>query len=173
MTDRIGWDKYFLNICEVVSTRSIDEDTKVGCVIVDKRNRIVATGYNSFPAGVDDTRWPKNRLEKLHVAKLKDSGEVGIIENLPAVETCYDLGEVTKYDVIAHAEENAIASRECSLQDCTLYCTYLPCHVCTRLIITAGIRKVIYKVKNPRFERSYAIALDLFREAGVKVIEFK
>lgn len=49
---RMGWDEYFLNIAHAVSLRSEDPKTKVGCVIVKDR-RIVSTGYNGAPAGVD------------------------------------------------------------------------------------------------------------------------
>ena len=61
---RPTWDQYFINFCHLTKTRSLDEETKVGCVIVDKHNRIVSTGYNSFPPGMDDDNLPKHRPEK-------------------------------------------------------------------------------------------------------------
>jgi len=58
------WSHYFFDIVEVVKERSKDAETKVGCVIVDKNNRILSTGYNSFPSGCDDSKLPDTRPDK-------------------------------------------------------------------------------------------------------------
>lgn len=58
--NRPDWDNYFLNIAEAVAERSEDPKTKVGCVIVKDR-RIVSTGYNGAPAGVDWDHEDKHR----------------------------------------------------------------------------------------------------------------
>jgi dCMP deaminase len=50
---RPSWDKYFGYLCQVVSWRSDDEETKVGSVIVDSKNRIVSVGYNGTPRGTN------------------------------------------------------------------------------------------------------------------------
>ncbi len=59
---RPSWDEYFMAIAKVVATRSPDEDTKVGCVLVDDRNRIIGTGYNGHPRGIDGK--PTSRPDK-------------------------------------------------------------------------------------------------------------
>jgi dCMP deaminase len=61
---RPGWDEYFLGIAEAVSKRSHDGETHVGVVIVDENKRILATGYNGFPPGCDDTLLPNLRPDK-------------------------------------------------------------------------------------------------------------
>lgn len=61
---RPTWDKYFGYLCQVVSWRSDDEETKVGSVIVDSKNRIVSVGYNGTPRG---TNLPHTRPEKYEV----------------------------------------------------------------------------------------------------------
>lgn len=61
---RPSWNEYFLRIAAVISSRSHDEQTKVGAVIVDAHNRILSTGYNGFPAGSDDDALPKTRPDK-------------------------------------------------------------------------------------------------------------
>lgn len=147
----IPWDHYFLGICDAVSKRSKDENTKLGCVIADQRNRIVSTGYNSFPAGVLDEMWPNDR--NCPIRFTKDGKEY----------------EVTKYEVMAHAELNAIVSAGRPLIGCTLYCTYFPCVECAKAIITAGIKKIVYIKENPRFEKSCIIAKELFKQSGVEV----
>jgi len=62
--NRPNWKQYFINIAEVVATRSHDAQTQVGAVIVDKQNRIVSTGYNGFPPGSNDDNLPTKRPEK-------------------------------------------------------------------------------------------------------------
>lgn len=64
MREVISWDNYFLNMCEVVKSRSKDEETQVGCVITDKSHRVLSTGYNSFPAGCKDSELPATRPDK-------------------------------------------------------------------------------------------------------------
>lgn len=48
------WDKRFISVAQLIATWSKDPSTKVGAVIVDNCNRIVSTGFNGFPRGVDD-----------------------------------------------------------------------------------------------------------------------
>lgn len=61
---RPSWDCYFLDIAEAVSKRSHDGETHVGVVIVDENKRILATGYNGFPPGCDDSVLPNLRPDK-------------------------------------------------------------------------------------------------------------
>src|SRR5215217_4932412 len=49
-----GWDQYYFDICKVVSTRSKDPNTQIGCVIIGPNHEIRSTGYNSFPRGIRD-----------------------------------------------------------------------------------------------------------------------
>lgn len=64
MRQRPNWNEYFINIAKVVATRSLDEETQVGSVITDANNRIISTGYNSFPAGCQDDDLPTTRPGK-------------------------------------------------------------------------------------------------------------
>lgn len=50
------WDFRFMEVADLVATWSKDPSTKVGCVLVDQNRHIIATGYNGFPRGVDDTK---------------------------------------------------------------------------------------------------------------------
>jgi dCMP deaminase len=50
-----NWDERFSDVASLVSTWSKDPSTKVGCVIVDEKRHIIATGYNGFPRGVKDS----------------------------------------------------------------------------------------------------------------------
>ncbi len=62
--ERPGWDEYFLSIAEAVSRRSHDPETQVGVVVVDPNKRVLATGYNGFPPGSDDSKLPNLRPDK-------------------------------------------------------------------------------------------------------------
>ena len=151
---RPSWDEYFLAICHVVATRSHDEDTQIGCVIVSPSRRIVSTGYNGLPAGVDDAYWATNRVQKV---------------TLPGVFSDQLVYEVDKYDTVTHAEANAIVSAAESLRGCSLYCTLYPCNECAKLIITAGIKKVYFE--DIREAKQQAIAKILFQQAGIETVK--
>lgn len=60
-----SWDKYFLEIAKKVSTRSIDESTKHGCILV-KDKRILSTGFNGPISNIDDSKVPQTRPEKYY-----------------------------------------------------------------------------------------------------------
>ena len=58
---RPAWDQYFMGLAHYVSIRSHDEQTKVGCIVVNEKNHVVSMGYNGFPQGVEDTTLPAER----------------------------------------------------------------------------------------------------------------
>ncbi len=139
------WDEYFMDIAHVVARRANCLRRNVAAVIV-KDERIISTGYNGTPRGV------RNCFE---------GGCKRCASNLPSGA---GLGEC----VCSHAEENAIAQAAyhgIELAGATLYTTMSPCLICSRMIINAGIREVV-------FEDEYQFSREtkrLFREAGVKI----
>jgi dCMP deaminase len=64
MSIRPSWIDYFLGLATVVSQRSHDIQTKHGCVIADRNNRILGVGYNGFPRGLLDENLPNTRPDK-------------------------------------------------------------------------------------------------------------
>jgi len=62
--DRPSWTEYFISMAQLASTRSSDAETKHGCVITDRKNRVLGIGYNSFPVGMPDSILPNTRPEK-------------------------------------------------------------------------------------------------------------
>ena len=122
---RPDWDAYFMEIATLVSKRSTCLRRQVGALVVKDRN-ILSTGYNGAPAGITHCEVTGCLREKLNVP----SGE--------RHELCRGL----------HAEQNAIiqaAYHGTSIKDSTLYCTNLPCSICSKMIINAGIKKIVYK----------------------------
>ena len=61
-----SWDSYFISIANIVKTRSPDK-TKVGCVLVSEDNRIISTGYNSVPSGINNIDWTDRNFVNLTV----------------------------------------------------------------------------------------------------------
>lgn len=118
--NNITWDEYFMSIAYLSSMRSKDPHTKVGACIVSDDHKVLSLGYNGMPIGVDDNQIPWAG---------SDSG-------LPQLET--------KYPYVCHAELNAILNSNQNLKGSTLYVTLFPCNECTKALIQAGIKKVIY-----------------------------
>jgi len=117
-------DVYFAEIADLVSSRSTCLRNQVGAVIV-KESQILSTGYNGAP---------KNLPHCSEVGCLRDQMEVKSGERH---ELCRGL----------HAEQNAIiqaAYHGTSVKGAKMYCTTLPCSICTKMIINAGILEVIY-----------------------------
>jgi len=176
---RLPWDLYFLGMCEAASQRSIDAETQVGAVIVDENRRIVRTGYNAFPAGVDDEFWPRDRSTTVKVPAVKVTRQYGsrgdseprTARNLVDVweRTPGLFYEVDKYMAMTHAELNAVVAAGQDLHGCTLYTLLFPCHECAKAIITAGIRRVVFEAT--REDRSWAVAKELFIQAKVTLDE--
>jgi dCMP deaminase len=144
-SERPSWDEYFMDIAGVVATRANCVKRRIGALIVVDR-RIISTGYNGTPRGV------------------RNCNEGGC----PRCAAAADSGTRLDECLCSHAEENAItqaAYHGVSVRDAAIYTTHSPCLICTKMIINAGIREVVYRVDFPQG----AVSAGLFREAGVKI----
>lgn len=118
--DYISWEEYFMSIAKLSARRSKDPNTQVGCCI-EKDKKILSMGYNGFPNGCSDDEFPWN-AENEDPINVKDH-------------------------YVVHAEINAILNYPGSasnLQGSTIWVTLFPCNECTKAIIQAGIKKVVY-----------------------------
>jgi dCMP deaminase len=176
---RPSWDEYFLQMCESAKLRSIDVDTQNGAVIANSQHRIVSTGYNAFPAGVDDQFWPNARNQKqnvphVNVPRYWQGQSVAAPLPAPAAkmssqylqDDCFYT--VDKYMAMTHAEMNAVVAAGQDLHGCCIYTLLFPCHECAKAIITAGIKRVVYQTT--REHVSWAVAKELFVQAGVELV---
>jgi dCMP deaminase len=142
--ERPSWDAYFISIANDVKERSTCLRRHVGAIVV-KDKRILATGYNGAPSG------------------FKHCSEVGCLreeEDVPA-------GERHELCRGIHAEQNAIvqaAAFGVSINDSTLYCTHFPCTLCAKMIINAGIRRLVVATDYPD-----DLSKNLLREARIEV----
>ena len=141
--NRKSWDEYFMEIAEMVKTRSTCIRRQVGAVIV-KDNRIIATGYNGAPSG------------------LKHCTEVGCERqrlNIPS-------GQRHELCRALHAEQNAIiqaAKTGASTEGATVYITIQPCVICAKMLINAGITRVVHGGDYPD-----NMAYKMLAEAGIR-----
>ncbi len=144
---RPAWDDYFMQITELVKTRSTCLRRQVGAVIV-KDKRILATGYNGAPANC------------------KHCTETGCIRqelNIPS-------GQRHELCRASHAEANAIAQAAywgTSIKDGVIYVTHQPCVMCAKLIINAGLERIIFKGDYPD-----ELAMKLLQESGIRVVRY-
>lgn len=76
-----------------------------------------------------------------------------------------------KYQLVIHAERNALDNRNCDVDGWTCYVTLSPCVRCTNDIIQSGIKRVVYKELNIR--ENAELAPLLFEEAGVEFIKYE
>lgn len=121
---RPSWETYFMDITFLVAKRSTCLRRAVGAVII-KDKRILSTGYNGAPTGITHCIEVGCLREKLNVASGANH------------ELCRGI----------HAEQNAIiqaALHGVSIKGSTLFCTNLPCSICAKMIINAGIQKICY-----------------------------
>ncbi len=147
-TQRPSWDEYFMSIARLAATRSTCLRRQVGAVIV-KDKRILTTGYNGAPAGLPHC---------LDIGCLRDKLEI------PSGER-HELCRAT------HAEQNAIvqaAALGVSIKDSVIYSTTHPCILCTKLIINAGIKKIVIEDSYPD-----QMSEQMLKQAGVKIVVHK
>jgi len=145
---RPTWDEYFMEVTRVVARRSTCLRRQVGAIVV-KDKRILSTGYNGAPSGLPHC---------LDVGCLRDQ------QGIPS-------GERQELCLGLHAEQNAIIQAShhgTSMEGSTIYITLAPCVTCAKMIINAGIKKVIYSDTY-----SEQMAMDIFRRAGVEVVQWQ
>ncbi len=144
---RPSWDEYFINIMHAVGARATCDRGRTGCVLV-KDKHIISTGYVGAPAGC---------------ASCDDIGhEMNTVT--------HEDGTVSKHCIrTTHNEQNAIAQAArmgISTDGATLYCGMTPCYTCAKLLINAGVKRIVA-------EKDYhagARSKELFKEAHVEYV---
>ncbi len=134
---RPTWDEYFLQIARTVATRATCPRASVGCVLT-RSHRILTTGYNGAPRGV---------------AHCSEAGCILVHDHCQRA---------------THAEANAIvqgALHGVGLEGATAYCTHQPCVNCSKLLISAGVDRIVYLTPYPD-----PVATALLAEANVEVL---
>ena len=139
----MNWDEYFMQMANLVATKSKDRSTKVGCVVVGPNHEVRTTGYNGFCRGVnDDTDSRHEKPEK------------------------YFWTEHAERNAIFNAARNGIA-----LEGCTAYVTLVPCADCTRGMIQSGVKRILFCSgdASEKWTESFQRSLAMAREANVEM----
>ena len=163
MTKQRLKDIRYLRMVRIWATNSYAIRLKVGCLIVSKDGNIISDGYNGTPRGFE------------HVCEYSDKKEYEPFDHLTDEEKRKSLKrhfqdgdcKLISKPYVLHAEANAITKLACSTKSsegATLYCTDMPCVECSKLIIQAGIVRVVY-------ERPYRVTdgVELLKRAGIQV----
>lgn len=147
MDNRPSWDEYFMNMAVLTAKRSTCMRRNVGAVIVKDRH-IVATGYNGAPRGLE------------HCADRKG----GCLRQQLRIPS----GEKHELCRALHAEQNAIiqaATLGQSIEGAIIYITHQPCVICAKMIINAGITRIVVREGYPD-----ELSVEILKEAGLKIV---
>lgn len=139
--NRPSWDEYFLQIADLVSSRATCPRLHVGAILVCNR-MIISTGYNGSPRKTSQCDEVGCRIVNGHCAR------------------------------VVHAEANTVIQAAChgiSTKGATLYTRYLPCEHCTKILINAGIERIVYREVYKNIDQPYA--KELLRQAKVRLVK--
>jgi dCMP deaminase len=148
LVKRPTWDEYFMQMAELTAQRSTCLRRHVGAVIVQDKH-VVATGYNGAPKGV------------AHCAEIG-----GCLREKMGIPS----GERHELCRALHAEQNAIiqaATLAQSIEGASIYITHQPCIICAKMIINAGIKRIVVKEGYPD-----EMSVRMLDEAGLKIVMF-
>lgn len=145
------WDDRLMELSKIIGSWSscYQSNRKVGAVIV-RDKRIMTTGYNGAPSGIESCFDRKECMRRMLD-----------IPSGTQQELCYAI----------HAEQNAIiqaAKLGVSIEGATLYCTHQPCVICAKMIVNAGIKRVVYGEGYPD-----EFAVKIFELANVELIRYE
>ena len=144
---RISWDEYFMEMAKLAARRSTCLRRQVGAVIVQDKH-VIATGYNGAPKGIP------------HCAEM--GGCYREQNNIPS-------GERHELCRALHAEQNAIiqaATYAQGIDGATIYITHQPCVICAKMIINAGIERIVVNEGYPD-----EMAVSILEEAGLRIVK--
>ncbi|MFH1503207.1 MAG: cytidine/deoxycytidylate deaminase family protein [Candidatus Diapherotrites archaeon] len=143
---RPSWEEYFMEIARAVAKRATCNRGKSGCIIV-KNKQILVTGYVGSPKGLPHCDEIGHQIKK----------------------TIHEDGSISEHCVrTTHAEQNAIcqaAKLGIAIDNATLYCKMTPCLVCAKMIINAGIKRVVCEKRYHADKESE----EMFKQAGIEL----
>lgn len=156
ISPRPNWLNYFMGLAFMVSRRSHDIHTQHGCIITDRNNHILSTGYNGFPRGMDDKSLPTNRPDP---------------DNPDALN---------KYDFVSgtHSERNALfhcmTSPWLLPQGAIAYVTGEPCNDCLTALWQSNVTTVYYADRHGSHklnERTRMVQKIIHEQTGIELIQ--
>jgi dCMP deaminase len=146
--DRLSNDEYFMRLAHLIKMRSSCIRNQVGAVLI-KNKRIIATGYNGAPKGIEHCFTRGCLREQLKVPS----------------------GERHELCIGVHAEQNAVIQSAVfgtSVSGAMIYSTHFPCVVCARMLINAEISEIVYDQGYPD-----DLSMQLLKESGIKLRRYR
>ena len=134
-------DELYLQMAKLIATRSTCARRQVGCVLVDRRGRVLSMGYNGVPSG------------RPHCS------------STPCPGASYPSGEGLEKCQAIHAEQNAVVSLADPLRVDTAYITTSPCHSCVKLLLATSCQRIVCLSKYAHGE-----AIEEWKDNGRKII---
>lgn len=152
MSNRLPWDEYWLNMVYFIASRSTDDSTHIGAVVVDDDHVLRSIGYNGFCRGVnhDDPKKQLRPAKYLHM-------------------------EHAERNAIYSAARTGMV-----LKGCTIFSNGIPCCDCARAIVQAGIKRVVVdlnwdkaqtEVYANKWAEQFIQTKALFDECGIELVE--
>lgn len=143
---RQSWDEFYLDMADVIASRSKDKSAKIGAVLV-KDGAVISLGYNGFPRGVNDN--VESRHERPAKYSYTEHGERNAVYNA------------------ARAGISTLGS--------TMYTQGVPCADCARAAIQAGVKRLVarWQANENIFAgwiETCRIGREMLEEAGVEVV---
>ena len=145
----MSWDEYFMEMAKLAARRSTCLRRNVGAVIVQDKH-VLSTGYNGAPKGIPHCAEKGGCYREQH--------------NIPS-------GERHELCRALHAEQNAIiqaANYGQSIEGASIYITHQPCVICAKMIINAGIKRIVVDEGYPD-----EMAVEILEEAGLRIVKLK
>lgn len=136
-------DVYMMGMALMASTRATCSRRSVGCVLINKHNHIIATGYNGVPASMPHCS------SQMCPGRSAESGQ--------QLDGCMAI----------HAEQNALLQVRDAHDITTIYCTTQPCLTCTKLLLNTSCKRIVYLKSYP-----HSIAEDLWTSTGRTIEQF-
>ena len=143
--DRPSWTQYFMGLAHYVSIRSHDQETKVGCVIVNKNKNVIGIGYNGFPQGCADDDRPTTRPYKYPYMVHAEENAISNMVHKP------------------HEDQ------------LTAYITHHPCNSCLKLLWQNNIYNIVVPQgqKAHAFSHDDRLVFDFLKQNGLQFVEIK
>ncbi|QEM41611.1 deoxycytidylate deaminase [Gordonia phage Boopy] len=155
MENRASWPTTWFRVAEAVAERSKCSRAKIGCVIVDRGQVVISTGYNGPPPNYLGDRGGVSNGCRVWCERAKQSHTDDSYSTCPS----------------NHAEANAIVRADWSrMSGSTAYVTGAVCLTCAKLLAAAGVSHVVHRVSNSDSHRRPQAVESFLRQCGVSVL---
>lgn len=162
MATQLALDKAYMSCAIAIAALSQANRKKVGAVLVAPNNRgIIAEGFNGTPSKFDNT------CERVYFVNCFGDKYYEDECSITKEDQRLLKRELETKPEVLHAESNVIGkiARSTNSSDgSTLYVTCSPCFECSKLIIQAGIKRIVYLEKYRTMD-----GLEILKKAGIQV----